>query len=952
MRRSYPPPPGPTPPRRQKPKPLNPQALVSKFWSKYHTKTPGKVTSIFPQSLYESLVIDADSTYPKSRNAAQSYEAAAKECRARVRAIVRECERTNAKFSDPDFDIETDFTACVHNCLFGLIRRCDDDDDEGQRRRQRISASLVKSSLDTLRNSGVLANNKLEIDVNNLRRYISEDDNIEPRPAKPGSVHRLPWIFENPQFTVGGFSSSDIKQGASGDCWWLAALATIAHRKDLMKKICVARDEECGVYGFVFYRDGEWISTVVDDNLYLTEKDFGQDTQIYDATGKKARLHKKQKQSGSEALFFAKCEDANETWLPLLEKAFAKVHGDYQALDGGWAGTAVEDLTGGVTTVVAGNRVLRKERLWREMVGSENEDGEFVFGLSASGPGEDYKNGLVLRHAYSILRATEVENEKGDKVRLVKIRYVPKPAGARLCLHASNRNPWGQKSENGHGEWHGPWSDGSKEWTPYMINKLRHQFGDDGVFWMCYNDMLDNFKWVYRTRLFDERWTVAQQWTSVSVSWLTGYLKKKFVIEVKEEGMVVIVLSQLDDRYFTDLKGQYEFVLHFLLKSADDATPICQVRPAHQWDRRSINCEIELEPGTYEVIPKIIAERSELQPTVQKIVKMAADRNPQKLRQIGLQYDLAHAKGGVLDEDEALRKKREGAKRKRLRRKKKEQKIKQMDDAMRRMEDAMVQMRMEYARCANENRRQRERMNGERTNNSNNNNNNNNNNEPGPEKKTEDNDNDNNNINININKTELSTEPSSKSDKAPPGCWPEDSFKSDSETQPKVEAQGEPKKESSTVEMSQDSEDKKRERPPPPPAIPSQGPPSQGPPSQGPPFPGPPYQGPPYQGPPYQGPPYQGPPYQGPPPPPPPPMMPPPMPPSQGPPPPPGDNTLGRRPTGRSLEQDPPWNAVCVVGLRVYAQHAGVKVRLADQRGDEAAGLVPTKGGPIEPVSP
>lgn len=78
-----------------------------------------------------------------------------------------------------------------------------------------------------------------------------------------------------------------------------------------------------------------------------------------------------------------------------------------------------------------------------------------------------------------------------------------------------------------------------------MIRKLQHQFGDDGIFWMSYNDMLDNFKWMYRTRLFDERWTVAQQWTSASISWLTGYLKKKFIIEVKEEGMVVIVLSQV-----------------------------------------------------------------------------------------------------------------------------------------------------------------------------------------------------------------------------------------------------------------------------------------------------------------------------------------------------------------------------------------------------------------------
>lgn len=105
---------------------------------------------------------------------------------------------------------------------------------------------------------------------------------------------------------------------------------------------------------------------------------------------------------------------------------FAKIHDDYAALDGGWAGTAVEDLTGGVTTVVAGNRVLRKERLWREMVGSGGEDGEFVFGLSASGTGiGSRRNGLVLHHAYSILKAAEVENEEGVKFRLVKVRYVP-----------------------------------------------------------------------------------------------------------------------------------------------------------------------------------------------------------------------------------------------------------------------------------------------------------------------------------------------------------------------------------------------------------------------------------------------------------------------------------------------------------------------------------------------
>ncbi|CAF3479043.1 unnamed protein product [Fusarium graminearum] len=928
MKPAQPPPssqPAINPPAKPKRKNLNPQALVSKFWKKYHSKTPGKVTSIFPQSLYESLLTDADSSEPKTRNAAQSYEAAAKNCRARVRAVVKECERTNAKFSDPDFDIESDFASHQDNCLFGLVRNTcpicgsDSDDDEDIEYGSTSDARWTKKPRDR-KHSDALKNNKRESNTDSLRGDGPYHGGFVCRQRRPGSVHRIPWIFENPQFTIDGFSSSDVKQGATGNCWWLAALATIAHRKDLMRKICVARDEECGVYGFVIYRDGEWISTVVDDNLYLKNRDFGEDSQVYDATLKKARQYKKQKQTGSEALYFAKCEDPNETWLPLLEKAFAKVHGDYQSMEGGWSGTAVEDLTGGVATVVAGNRVLRKERLWREMLGSDGEDGEFVFGLSAGGPGDEHKNGIVLQHAYSVLRVAEVQNEDGVKFRLVKIR-----------------NPWGQRSEAGQGEWHGPWSDGSKEWTPYMIKKLKHEFGDDGVFWMSFGDMLDNFKWMYRTRLFDERWTVAQQWLSISISWLTGYLKKKFVIEVEEEGMVAIVLSQLDDRYFTDLKGQYEFTLSFLIKSSDGKNTICAVRPVHQFDRRSINCEVELEPGTYEVIPKIMAERLVWRPRVEKMVKRAADENPKKLRQLGLQYDLAHAKGGILDEDDALRKKREAEKSKKLKVKKQEVKKKQMAEAMARMEEAMVAMRNEYNQYLNEKENEKDKDKKDETA------------ENDEEKKKDDEPEP-----KDPEPKDPVVEPKDKGDhQAPPGFWPEDSpSKGDLDVSKHPETLVEPRKEPPSSHGTNEAmEEKKRMsfRTPSPRGTSRRGLPT--PPMQ--------YQ---YQ---YQD---QGPlrnsrrltmtdysmdPY---------PVFTPPTEPAS-------DSDLDSSGSGSGSGSDTasddnnssssdsdgmglyprrlfrqrkrqPWNAVCVIGLRVYAQHAGIKVRLADQKRDEATELV------------
>lgn len=319
---------------------------MSRFWYRYHSRTLGKITRIFPRgSLYKNVAKSDGEPQANRRNAGQSYEKARAECIAKVRAAVEQCERTNTRFYDGEFDIETDFNSSDNYCLNGLL--ADDSDDSGNEEEGGFwgprhglpgRSQQVRESLRTLRDSGLLADQQVTVNMSNLERYVSPQQQQyqkhqqsqkpqkcppfgSPHRTLPKSIHRLDWIFENPKFTVDGYSCSDIKQGGVGDCWWLAGVGNIAHRRDLMEKICVARDEECGVYGFVFYRDGEWISTVIDDNLYMTHEDFAMSTDVYDVSGKKARLHKKQKQTGSESLFFAKCEDENETWLPLLEKA-------------------------------------------------------------------------------------------------------------------------------------------------------------------------------------------------------------------------------------------------------------------------------------------------------------------------------------------------------------------------------------------------------------------------------------------------------------------------------------------------------------------------------------------------------------------------------------------------------------------------------------------------------
>src|SRR3569833_2337844 len=109
-------------PGRQRPKNKAPQEILDGFWTKFHTKYPGKITSIFPRGLYASLLPPLlPRGLSSARNAAESYEKAARECRERVQRIVRECDRTNEKFTDPDFDIEDDMLRGARDCLYGLL---------------------------------------------------------------------------------------------------------------------------------------------------------------------------------------------------------------------------------------------------------------------------------------------------------------------------------------------------------------------------------------------------------------------------------------------------------------------------------------------------------------------------------------------------------------------------------------------------------------------------------------------------------------------------------------------------------------------------------------------------------------------------------------------------------------------------------------------------------------
>ena len=267
----------------------------------------------------------------------ESYDLAVKECEAKVAQIIAECRRTNTKYTDPHFNLDdTDY--CLNP--LGVTPPSPTPPDDGD---QTITYDVTQKATST---GGTIAWGNIQPD--------QPDTAGSSGPSGPPRARRVGWIFEKPRFYVEKEAHvRDIRQGAEGDCWFISSLGSLCVEEEipkLIERICPAscRDEKVGVYGFVFSRDGEWISEIVDDKLYIKAPDYDdcddERRAVWDASHYRLdpevsrKLWRKTFQSNSDALYYASCAHPDETWVPLVEKAFAKAHGDFDAIDGGWPG--------------------------------------------------------------------------------------------------------------------------------------------------------------------------------------------------------------------------------------------------------------------------------------------------------------------------------------------------------------------------------------------------------------------------------------------------------------------------------------------------------------------------------------------------------------------------------------------------------------------------------------
>ena len=67
---------------------------------------------------------------------------------------------------------------------------------------------------------------------------------------------------------------------------------------------------------------------------------------------------------------FADIGKDKSLWAPLLEKAFAKMHGNYEAIVGGFSPAAIYQLTGAPFQTLT-HDTFTKEEIWEKLVAAD-----------------------------------------------------------------------------------------------------------------------------------------------------------------------------------------------------------------------------------------------------------------------------------------------------------------------------------------------------------------------------------------------------------------------------------------------------------------------------------------------------------------------------------------------------------------------------------------------------
>ena len=239
----------------------------------------------------------------------------------------------------------------------------------------------------------------------------------------------------------GSIDWSEAVQGGTNTCYIKAAMGSIAEFPDLVRSTFVNtgfNDE--GIFNVRFYIRGKpWVVTIDDTILFRTE------TAIDFYTNKGYDMR-------TRFVFAQPSVDGATVWGAILEKAWAKVKGNYlQAGAGGLTPNGLRALTGypvfeyWTTEFKASDGSL--DDAW-DLI-KEGEASDYIMAISTGGEGNDLVSndcGIAESHAYSLITHFEMTDASGTKHKMLLVR-----------------NPW---ASNGYNYLWGP---DDSNWTDALV---------------------------------------------------------------------------------------------------------------------------------------------------------------------------------------------------------------------------------------------------------------------------------------------------------------------------------------------------------------------------------------------------------------------------------------------------------------------------------------------------
>ena len=149
------------------------------------------------------------------------------------------------------------------------------------------------------------------------------------RPVGMNTRGQASWLFHCKEGETAGMDDDDVAQGALGDCYFLSALSLVVTEEGCCSGLIDDSLDAAGCYGVTLFHKGKWNMVWVDGYFPCVVSN----------------------DPHSRALpkpLYAASSNRREIWPMIVEKAFAKLHGSWEAIGrGGHIGDALKALTGG-----------------------------------------------------------------------------------------------------------------------------------------------------------------------------------------------------------------------------------------------------------------------------------------------------------------------------------------------------------------------------------------------------------------------------------------------------------------------------------------------------------------------------------------------------------------------------------------------------------------------------